>query len=184
MEIVLISGKAEAGKTTAANLLKKFLELDGKRVAKVAYADYLKSMAKSFYNWNGEKDDAGRALLQRLGTDIIREKDPDFWVHVMIQTVHALRDEFDVVIIDDVRFPNEITAWEDVFIRPIVFRIERPGYENHLSPEQRMHPSETALDDWHWRHFDDVIYNYSTLDALKVKITFSYTAAHRNRSNN
>lgn len=181
MQVVLISGKAEAGKTTAANFLKKFLALDGKRVAKVAYADYLKSIAKAFYNWNGQKDDAGRALLQRLGTDVVRKKEPDFWTNIMIQTVHVLKDEFDVIIIDDVRFPNEITAWEGRFIQPITLRIERPGYENHLSPAQRMHPSETALDAW--PRFDDVIFNDSTLDALKTSIAFSYTVLNRQGPN-
>ena len=181
MEIILISGKAESGKTTAANFLKKFLEVDGKRVAKVAYADYLKSIAKNFYNWNGEKDATGRGLLQRLGTEVVREKDPDLWVNVMIQTVFALRDEFDVFILDDARFPNEITAWENNYIQPIVFRIERPCYENRLSPDQRMHPSETALDNW--SRFDDVIINDSTLDMLKKTVAFVYTVAHSNRYN-
>ena len=33
MKVILISGKAEAGKTTTANIIKTFLEERGKKVA-------------------------------------------------------------------------------------------------------------------------------------------------------
>ena len=30
----------------------------------------------------------------------------------------------------------------------LTIRVERPGHENALTPEQRQHPSETALDNF------------------------------------
>ena len=46
------------------------------------YAYYLKDLAKRYCNWDGQKDEAGRRLLQVLGTDIIRQKlnKPNFHV--------------------------------------------------------------------------------------------------------
>ena len=45
MKIILISGKAEAGKTTAANIIKYSLCGIGKRAAVVPYGQYVKDTA-------------------------------------------------------------------------------------------------------------------------------------------
>ena len=50
----------------------------------VHYADLLKYMCKTFFGWNGEKDEFGRSLLQRVGTDCIRNVEPDYWVDFVI----------------------------------------------------------------------------------------------------
>lgn len=168
MKIVLISGKAEAGKTTAANFLKRLLQRTyGKNVAIVPYAAYLKSTAKTIWEWNGKKDEGGRHLLQWWGTEVVREKDPDFWVKAVMNVSDMAEPYLDYLIIDDCRFPNEINMWKKTcFVEnsgdelddhlvlkrrwPNIFtiRIERPGHENALTEEQRKHPSETALDDY------------------------------------
>lgn len=159
MKIILISGKAEAGKTTAANFLKEELESRGERVAITPYGRLLKDLCNMLYGWDGQKDEAGRQLLQHFGTDVIRKSDPDYWVNHIIDLAFMLYYEFDALIVDDCRFPNELEAWGD-FVRFMKeeksymgrsydvywLRIVRPGYENHLTPEQRLHPSETALD--------------------------------------
>lgn len=146
--IVLISGKAEAGKTTAANILKRLIrEREPEaRVAIVPYAAHVKNTAKLLFDWNGVKDEAGRQLLQWWGTDVVRAQYPDFWVEEVMRLVDVARDQLDYVIIDDVRFPNEITRWQRAWFPILTVRVERPGHENALTPEQRRHPSETALD--------------------------------------
>ena len=156
MKIILISGKAEAGKTTAANFLKEELESRGERVAITPYGRLVKDLCIMLYGWDGQKDEAGRQLLQHFGTDVIRKNNPDYWVNHITELSGLLYDEFDTFIIDDCRFPNEIEAWDgvarwsDKWVKKHYdiyrLRIERPGYENHLTPEQRQHPSETALD--------------------------------------
>lgn len=145
MKIVLISGKAEAGKTTAANIIKDSLG-DKASVAIVPYGAYVKHTAKLLFNWDGKKDEAGRHLLQWWGTDIVRKQLPDFWVDTVVRLANVAQDQLDYLIIDDCRFLNEITAWRSWY--PTIIRVERPGWENALTPEQRQHPSETALDDW------------------------------------
>lgn len=51
MKIILISGKAEAGKTTTAKYLKKKLGEQGKTSAIVPYGQYVKDTAKMLFNW-------------------------------------------------------------------------------------------------------------------------------------
>ena len=142
--VILFSGKAESGKTLAANIFKEYLEKLGYRVAIIPYASYLKETAKLIFNWDGKKDAKGREILQRWGTEIVRQKDPDFWANSVRRLVDVVGDAIDYVLIDDVRFPNEIDIWKDT--AHMTVRIERPGHENILTKEQRNHISETALD--------------------------------------
>lgn len=163
MKVILISGKAEAGKTTTANIIKTFLEERGKKVACMSYGQYVKDTAKLIWNWDGKKDKKGRELLQWWGTDIVRVQDPNFWVDSVIRLAKVIDKHVDYLIIDDCRFLNEIETWRTVkyvaldeatdalasrqrFSDIITIRVERPGHENALTPEQRQHPSETELD--------------------------------------
>ena len=151
MKVILISGKAEAGKTTAANMLKSFLENQGKTVVIIPYGQYVKDTAKMIWGWDGKKDEAGRQLLQWWGTDVVRQQDPSFWVDTVIRLARVIQNQVDYLIVDDCRFVNEIQGWYgDIYSnwRPFTIRVERPGHENALTPEQRQHPSETELDDY------------------------------------
>lgn len=151
MKVILISGKAEAGKTTTANIIKTFLEERGKKVACIPYGQYVKDTAKLIWNWDGEKDKKGRELLQWWGTDIVRAQDPNFWVDSVVRLAKVIDKYVDYLIVDDCRFVNEIQGWYgDIYCnwRPFTIRVERPGHENALTPEQRRHPSETELDDY------------------------------------
>lgn len=168
-KIILISGKAEHGKTTAANCMKDILEKNGYKVTITRYAKYLKEIAADYCGWNGEKDEAGRTLLQQLGTEVIRQKlnKPEFHVGRICEDIEIASDYVDFVIIDDVRYPNEIYypvakfGKEKVYIYR-VNRLNEDGtpFENSLSEEQRNHLSETALDNF---PFDDKV-SVSTLD--------------------
>lgn len=153
METILISGKAEAGKTTTAKIIKEYLESEGNKVVLAPYGQYVKDTAKMVWDWDGNKDEEGRKLLQWWGTNYVRNKDPNFWLDTVTRLVHILEGIVDYVIIDDCRFRNEITPWYNGRNYVHTIRVERPGHENALTPEQRMHPSETGLDDWkNWDH--------------------------------
>lgn len=146
--IILFSGKAESGKTSAAKITKERLESLGLKVVKLSYGDYVKQTAKMLFGWNGEKDEAGRALLQWWGTDKVRARCPDFWVDAAIRLCGIIEDMYDFVIIDDVRYENEISRWALSGYDYITIRVERPNHKSALTPEQLEHISETSLDDY------------------------------------
>lgn len=168
MKLILISGKAQAGKDTTANFLKSMLSESGKKVLIIHYADYLKYICRQFYDWDGVKDEKGRSLLQNFGNNV-RQQNPNFWVDTVINFLNIVKDEFDYAIIPDVRYLNEIedNRLDNDFGRKITVRVERPGFDNGLTQEQKNHVSETCLDDY---HFDVDIINSGSLNELEAKV--------------
>lgn len=167
-KIITISGKAEAGKDTFALMLKKIAQYKGKKVCVLHYADLLKQIATNIYGWDGIKDYAGRRLLQRLGTDIVRKVDENFWADSVKRLIKVLYNEFDLFIIPDARFENEILKNDKNFEysdKAIAINILRPNYINLLDKEQQNHQSETALDNKS-SIFDYTIVNDSTINNL------------------
>ena len=153
MKVIVVSGKAQHGKDTAGTLLQANLRERGYKTLLIHYADALKYICKTYFNWNGEKDVEGRTLLQRVGTDVIRAQDPSFWVDEVIHVLKFFPDEWDYVIIPDCRFPNEIYHVRS-FFDTIHIRVKRGSdYVSPLTEEQQNHISETALDNEipnHW----------------------------------
>jgi hypothetical protein len=166
MKVICISAKAQHGKDTSALIFKEKYEAAGKKVLITHFADLLKYVCKTFFNWNGEKDDYGRTLLQRVGTDIVCAKQPDFWVDFVVNILKLFEGCWDIVIIPDCRFINEIEKMRANFDTTVV-RVVRPNFDNGLSVTQKQHPSETALDNF---EFDAVIYNNGSLAELKQTI--------------
>lgn len=167
MKVICISAKARHGKDASAEILKDIFEARGKKVLITHYADLVKYVCKTFFNWNGEKDDYGRTLLQTVGTDIISVQQKDFWVNFIISILKFFPNEWDVVLIPDCRYPIEYELMKDNFDTALL-RIERPNFDNGLSATQKAHSSETALDNY---KFDTIIYNSGSLEELKVKLT-------------
>ena len=145
-KFICISGKAQNGKDTTAELLWSELQQLGKKVRIVHYADLLKYICRSWFDWNGLKDDSGRTLLQKVGTDVVRKKRPDFWVDFILDIVKLFEDEWEYIIIPDTRFPNELYKIKDSGYPMTHIRVVRKDFVSPLSPEQQAHISETALD--------------------------------------
>ena len=148
MKIILIAGKAHHGKDSTANMLKEKLEKQGKTVLIAHYGDLVKYVCKTFFGWNGEKDEQGRTLLQEVGTDKIRAKYPDFWVEFVKDILEIFNDKWDYVIIPDTRFPNEIDVMKNSFNNVTSICVVRTNFISPLTDEQRKHKSETALDNY------------------------------------
>ena len=140
MKIITISGHAQNGKDFCANLIKQKLESRGNKVLITHYADLLKYICKTFFNWDGRKNTEGRTLLQYVGTDVIRKKNPDYWVNFIIGIFNLFPDEWDYVLIPDTRFPNENNLMKEYFDVTTV-RVTRPNYDNGLTEEQQNHES-------------------------------------------
>lgn len=145
MHIFLISGFANSGKDATASLMMEMLK--GKSI-KIAMADYLKFMAAKYYNWNGEKDIIGRTLLQKLGTDRIREGLgwETFHVARVCQDIKIIENDYDYVFVPDCRFKNEILYTQAMFPNnTTTIRIHRNGLKSKLTKEQQEHRSEIEL---------------------------------------
>lgn len=166
METMIISGKSASGKDTFANMMKEKLEQSGCKVLIIHFADLVKFYAKQYYNWDGTKNEEGRSLLQRLGTDLVRNKYPEYWAQAVAKFLVVMNenDEFDCAFIPDARFENEIEVVKYYIPNAITIRIKRYSdgvqyFNPSFTEEQHKHPSETDLDDY--CEFDYYIENHN-----------------------
>lgn len=153
MRLIGLSGKALAGKDTTAMMLSNLIK--DRPVVRIAFADALKNECLALHGWNGQKDDAGRTLLQRVGV-ARREENPNYWVD---RAMARVTDPETLYVFTDVRFPNEADAIRANGGR--MWRIERINedgspFDNGMTLEQKAHVSETALDDY---ACDDYLFN-------------------------
>lgn len=170
MKIYVISGKARHGKDTIALDLKEIYEAKGLKVINLAYGSYIKEYAKRISNWDGLEETKPRELLQELGTEVIRKKiDKDFFVRRICEDIKVYSYYFDIIIISDARFPNELEWPKKMFDNVINIRVIRNGYDSILSEKEQKHLTEVALDEYN--NYDYVIYNDGTLEDLKKKVS-------------
>lgn len=148
MKVICISGKAGHGKDTAALFLKEQLVLNENSVLIAHFGDLVKYVCKTFFDWNGKKDEAGRELLQTIGTDIVRDEDPDYWVRFIADMLGFFEQAYDYVLIPDARFINEIEYLIKSGFDVTHIRVIRENYISDMSADQQNHISETALDDY------------------------------------
>lgn len=166
-KIICIGGKAQNGKDTSAIMINNELQLSGKRTVIAHYGALVKFICEKYFNWDGKKDVTGRSILQRVGTDVVRNQFPDYWVDFVVGVVNMFPDEWDYVIIPDTRFPNELEKWKNANYDVIHIRVERKNFKSPLTEEQLKHVSETALDDSIPNY---IIVNDGTLEELRTKI--------------
>ena len=166
-KIITVSGKAQHGKDTISGFLREYLEEKGKRVLITHYGDLVKYVCTTFFGWNGEKDEAGRTLLQEVGTDRVRTQSPNFWVKFIRDILDHFPDEWDYVLIPDCRFPNEIDFMKESGYDVIDIRVIRSNFISPLTIEQQKHISETILDN---RIPNYLIYNGFGLEELRESV--------------
>lgn len=155
------------GKDTAADYMKSELEKKGYKVLIAHYADLVKYTCRTFFDWNGEKDAAGRHLLQYVGTDIVRTQNENYWVDYIADMLSFFESNWDYVLIPDTRFPNEIERMKEKGFEVISMRINRENFESELTEAQKNHISETALDNY---SFDYVVRN-TTLEEFYERLS-------------
>ncbi len=136
-----ILGKMGAGKTTLANeFIRQYPDF-----VKIAFADKIKELAADLFDMN-EKD---RQLLQAIG-ESMRKINPDVWINYAIKRAR----DHKYVIIDDVRYENEISALKREGFTIIYLDIDRDtqllrlqdtygdNYQHHANGDH--HESERA----------------------------------------
>ena len=168
---IVISGKSGSGKDALAKFMKEELEKRGKRVLIIHYGDAVKWVLRDYFDWDGKKDAIGRTLLQQVGTDIVRACHPNFWTGIVVGLLQAFEpySNFDVALVPDARFPNEVDITLSNLKNCVSVRVERTNEDGtkwinpDLTENQRNHPSETSLDCY---AFDYVVHNDEGLELL------------------
>lgn len=168
-KIIGFSGKIGTGKTTVCKILVGMCISDYVYPVPhiMSFGDSLKEEASRVYSfpleWAYRRKDAKvricpayvphqlidpewddeptvREILQFYGNDIVRRRDPDHWVRFLDERIRAGDNDGQFVLIDDVRFPNEL---EYVRSHGVCYRLEPYEGWNHSSE----HTTETILDD-------------------------------------
>lgn len=160
-KVICISGKAGHGKDTFGQYLYEDLISLNKSARIFHFADLVKFICKQYFDWNGEKDEAGRHLLQYIGTDVIRNQNENYWVDFIVNLLTMLDGTWEYIIIPDCRFPNEADRFKNSIFKTYVVRVNRPDYVSTLTEKQQRHKSETAMDNY---DFDKIIFNNSLTD--------------------
>ena len=164
MKIIMICGKARSGKDTLTDYLIPGLE--DEKVCRIQISQYIKYYAMKYFGWDGSEETKPRDLLNKLGTEIIRNKiDPEFHINRLLQDIEVLSYFFDTFIVNDVRFPIEIEKVKEKFDNVTTIKIFRESDE--LTESQKKEVSETALDDY--TEFDFVVDNSGSLEDLELE---------------
>ena len=116
--------------------------------------------AKRSFDWK-EGPMTAREFMQFFGTDVCRKMYEPIWVDSCLKTI--IKEESQLAIIADVRFPNEAKAIENAGGE--VVRLERKVIEDN-------HSSEIALDDYPFTSRIDNRDN--SIDSLLLKVKKFY----------
>lgn len=101
-----------------------------------------------------------RHMLQFIGTDIIRRYKPSWHIEQMKSDIESLSNSYSLFTIDDVRFPNEKKAIEE--LGGMCFFIVRPS----TIKESTNHVSEISLS-WQDFKYENIIINDECANYLK-----------------
>ncbi len=157
LRLFLIAGKSGSGKSEVAKLIMEFYEKKNKKALITEYSKYLKLYAKEMLGWDGNSLTKPRTFLQEIGS-FVREnlKLGDLLIRRMKTDMLVYERFFDVVIISDVRYPDEILKMKDY--HPISILVKNEFEDSPLSVKEANHISEHALDDF--TGFDFTIVNH------------------------
>ena len=138
-KLLCLIGVMGSGKDYRAKQFIKDSETFGYSMVHVNFADELREMMWDLLNWKPKNDEeyeyfkkgsivdlgyaerlfdpyvysislTGRQLLQRMGTEVIRKRDPYFFVNQWKNKVDSLLCENKNVVCSDLRFINELKA--------------------------------------------------------------------------
>jgi len=151
MRLVGMMGEARSGKDSIAdNVLAEY------DYVKVPFALSLKNASKEIFGFNERQlygdlkevvdeywGETPRAILQKLGTDALRNVWQDVWIQSLKKRLDILSEEgYTNFVVPDVRFKNEFNAikeWGGEIWR--LYRVDGPGAQGGVSN----HPSEVEM---------------------------------------
>tara|TARA_R110002020_G_scaffold299387_4_gene515081 strand:+ start:2297 stop:2809 length:513 start_codon:yes stop_codon:yes gene_type:complete len=133
---IAICGQMASGKTTLANRL-----CEEENYTRLSLAGMVKEVAYTLFNMNPQNKD--RKLLQQIGMKM-REIRPMVWIDYVIEE----SKEYECVVVDDVRFINEVKQFKENGW--ILVKLE-------ITDEIQKSRLQKTYDDWesHWNNRDD-----------------------------
>ena len=159
--IICLCGKARCGKSLVSKYISDYYINDGKKVIISPYTKYLKKYIMEITNKDIDEDNKPRDMLQKLSSELIKGKleNKDFYSYF-----------FDVIIIPDVRFAQEIEVLRNKYSHVITIGVKRVDFDNNLTIEQKNDITETALDNYNDYDYVLINKNDKTLydDTLKI----------------
>lgn len=154
--IILIGGRAGSGKGTLNKYLQEKFEQQNKKVINSPYTKYLKHYIEQITGEKINEENKPRDLLQQISSEIIKGelKNDDFFIKRQIEDIEIYSYFADVILISDVRFPEEIQSIKQRFNNVISIGVIRQNYISDLTNEQQRDITETALDSYHDYDFE------------------------------
>ena len=182
-KIIAFAGRKQSGKTTSAEFVSNlFYQFGDSKIYNFAYPlknlciDILGLEYNQCYGSDEDKNQlvncywdnkqlTAREVLQIVGTDMFRKMQNHVWSNATIRQI--LREQPNVAIIADCRFPNEVDAIKNV--GGIVIKLTRNPYNSN-------HASEIALDpdQYDQFNFDLIIENNDISITEQNKIIFDF----------
>ncbi|MBK9392036.1 MAG: hypothetical protein IPN68_18305 [Bacteroidetes bacterium] len=166
MIVVGISGKMGSGKTTLSNALAAEIVPS----FQVRFAGPLYECHEAVWSilegYGLPREQKSRDFLTWLGTEFVRNRQPDFWVKALnkkvreIRSATCLQDE-PLVIVDDVRFENEFLGLSGA----LMVRLECPVDVRRARASawsDAKHASEIGLDEYSRDGRFDLYFDTST----------------------
>lgn len=167
--IICICGKSGVGKSTVSEYFFKLFSDLGKKVIISPYTKYLKEYIFDITGTKVDDNNKPRDLLQDLSSELIKNiiGDNDFFVRRQIEDINFYSYFFDVIIINDVRFPREIDVLKEKYNRVISVGVRRDNYDNKLTSKQKNDITEVSLDNY---NMYDYIINNDNINDLYNKV--------------
>ncbi len=163
-KILVITGKAGAGKDTLAQMVREEIYgSDNNSLRGFKFSAPLKDAFCDIFGWNRGLIDSleykqarlgtpfvtqgdeelwtRREIMQYLGTDVFRKGDPDVWIKAALSQAANAMPFVDGYVCTDCRFPNELKALRDNFGSVYTLDLVKIGGDQ-LSGKSSAHESE------------------------------------------
>lgn len=167
--VITLTGKAHSGKDEVARLIVESCKENGKKAFCLAYADQLKNMVSRNFDYSENDKETGRHYLQEFG-DFVRGIEEDYFVHHVWHTIDLLRNHYDLFIITDARYENELSLFPYDLMYPTINVYIQREFKSPLGEVEQEHSSEQMASNPDWSKFHAVIDNNGTLENTKNQV--------------
>lgn len=110
-----------------------------------------------------------RKVLQDFGENV-RKENEDFWMSTTWFTIDQFRNLFDVFIISDVRYENELHPYPWNVVYPFINVLVKRDTSGLLNDEEAAHESEVMAHDGDESKYDFIINNNGTMEETYAQV--------------